>query len=135
MSGVAAFQIMGYLFGKKMNYSELQGTPGPNCVTKLSATEFFVSKPGPKNFGYYPQDSFSKNSNMERVAYLETNVKTGENLNFAPSLGIYSTKKINDKEEVFYEFGRAHWCYRPNFDTLSAKGKTDCKKYYKILPS
>jgi hypothetical protein len=71
---------------------------------KLTQTEFFVAKPGPKNFGYYPQDSFSKDSNMERV---ETNVKTGDNLNFALNLGIYSTKAIAEKEEIFYEYGRA----------------------------
>jgi hypothetical protein len=117
-----------------MNFSELTAVTGPYCVTKLSQTEFFVAKPGPKNFGYYPQDSFSKDSNMERVAFLETNVKTGDNLNFAVNLGIYSTKAIADKEEIFYEYGRAHWCYRPNFETLSVKGKSDCKKYYKIMP-
>ncbi len=66
------------------------------------------------------------------MAFLETNIKTGDNLNFVSNLGIYSTKKIADKEDLFYEYGRAQWCYRPNFDTLSAKGKIVCKTFYEI---
>jgi hypothetical protein len=65
---------------------------------------------------------------------LEQDIKTGENFNIWPCCGIYATKPLKDKDELFYEYGRAHWSFRPNFETLNPKQQKECKNYYAIKP-
>ena len=115
-----------------MSHTELALLKEAACVTKLSATEFLVSKAGPKNFGFYPQDGMNDElQNIERIASLVTN-EDGEDQEFWPFMAIGPLKKLKNKEELFYRYGKQHWCFKPNFESLSPKQKVECKKYYDI---
>lgn len=57
-----------------------------------------------------------------------------EDVEFWPFCGIAPLKSLADKTELFTRHGKAHWCFKPNFDALTPKRKIECKKYYDIKP-
>ena len=60
--------------------------------------------------------------------------ENGDDSDFWSFIGISPLRKLVNKEELYYRYGKSHWCFKPNFDTLSPKQKVDCKKYYEIKP-
>ncbi len=132
--GAPRFANSCFLHGKVASHTDVASLTEPACVTKLTATEFLISKPGPKNFGYYPNDGFNdKLQNVERISFLVTD-EDGEDSEFLPYLGIAPLKHLANKLEMFHRYGKLHWCFKPNFETLNQKQKIECKKYYEIKP-
>jgi hypothetical protein len=132
--GAPKFDITCFLFGKIVSRVELAELNEPACVTKLSDTEFLLSKSGPKNYGFFPQDGMNEQiQNVERVSYLVRD-ENGDDQEFWPFVGIAPLKPLAFKDELFYQYGKPHWCFKPNFDTLNLKQKNECKKYYDIKP-
>jgi hypothetical protein len=106
--GCPVHEMICYLFGKIITHVEMAAISEPACITKLSDTEFMVSKAGQKKYGFYPQDPFNNDRvNMERVAFLRED-EHGDDLNFWPFIGIAPIKKLAYKDELFYRYGKPH---------------------------
>ncbi len=82
------------------------------------------------NLGNFPNDCFDDNLYNARILPVQTN----ERGTFVPWVLIMSMSShdIIEDCELFIKYGKAYWCYQPNFDTLPDDQKLKCQNFYKI---
>ena len=81
---------------------------------------------GITNKGNYPNDPFDEslyNADLHvlrhRLEWVSWGIITGRS-------------NLEDGTEVFIKYGREHWCYLGNINTLSAEARLKCMAFYKI---
>jgi hypothetical protein len=80
------------------------------------------------NLGNYPNDCFDDqlyNAGMQAM-------KMGEDGKWVYWVHIFALKRIDDGEEIFIRYGKAYWCYLPNYNSLPKDQQEKCRAYYAI---
>jgi hypothetical protein len=86
-------------------------------------------KRGKKNVGLQVNDAFSKKK-YNVGAQLST---YGDEKEILPYVRLIALKAIKEGAEIYLEYGKPYWLWRPNFDSLTASQAGRCKEHYEIL--
>jgi len=81
---------------------------------------------GVTNKGNYPNDVFDESLYNADFHVLRHNEE------WVSWCVIVGRSNLEDGHEVFVKYGRDHWCYLGNINTLSLESRLKCMEFYKI---